>query len=133
MSITPRQPARGLSFIELIVVMVIATLIISLAFRIWRRLGGDSETISEDARYYQVVGRFMAQLKMDLRSAVTMKKDGTDLVLTVNTEEFDRSAEIRYLVDKKTNRIVRTLDGKNSSFEFGKPPPGSGEFVFKLE
>ncbi|NLI77359.1 MAG: type II secretion system protein [Candidatus Riflebacteria bacterium] len=124
---------RGFTIIELLVAIVLATLILPLSFNIWKHLRRGSDQVTEQARYYQAVGRFLATFKPDVRVARRIRREGDGLVLSLDTEEFGRTREVCYTIDQERHRITRTEDGHVSVFDFGAPPPGAGTFVFRIE
>lgn len=124
---------RGFTIIELLVAIALVTLILPLSFNIWKHLRRGSDQVTEQARYYQTVGRFLGTFKPDVRVARRVRREGDVLVLALDTEDFGRTREVRYTVDRERHLITRTEDGHTSVFDFGSPPPGAGAFVFRIE
>lgn len=129
------QAAGRLAFTltELLVVLALLSLLLPFAYRIWSVLRRGSDQVSEHARYYQMVGRFLAQFKLDLRSANRLRREGDSLVLTVPADDFTAERSIRYTIEADRHRLTRSEDGHSAVFDFGTPPPGAGPFIFRIE
>ncbi|RCK78260.1 MAG: hypothetical protein OZSIB_1637 [Candidatus Ozemobacter sibiricus] len=124
---------QAFTLTELLVVLALLSLLLPFAYRIWSVLRRGSDQVSEHARYYQVVGRFLAQFKLDLRSATRLRREGDSLVITVPADDPTAERTIRYSVDADRHRLSRSEGGQAIVFDFGAPPAGAGPFIFRIE
>ncbi|MGM0599986.1 MAG: PulJ/GspJ family protein [Candidatus Rifleibacteriota bacterium] len=123
---------KGLTFIELTIVAVLGTLIIGMTYKIYSNIFNSSDKISGDSQYYLELGKFSAQIKSDLRSAVKVIKANDKLTIFTATEAYDKDEKIVYKVKEESNQIVRKSKDRSRIFNFGDPPEGAGKLVLNI-
>ncbi|MBU1107844.1 MAG: hypothetical protein KKB51_14315 [Candidatus Riflebacteria bacterium] len=127
------NPLKGMTYIELTVAIFITVIITGIAIRIMTQMNQGSEKISKDSMYYQTIGRFLGQVRADLRSATKIEQLDNTIVLTIATDDEGRFDTISFVIDEEKNSIIRNADQQRSTYDFGEPPENAGKFVFKIE
>lgn len=118
---------------ELIVAVVVTILITGVAIRIMSWVSLSSEQISKDSVYYQTMGRFLGQVRADLRSAVKIEEQNDSIVMTLAGEDETAVETVTFKIDRDKNRITRISQQQHSVYDFGEPPENAGKLVFKIE
>jgi type II secretory pathway component PulJ len=125
--------SKGFTYIELIFAAAIASFVIISGFSILGSFTSSSKKVSNDSNYYNVMGRFCSQLKMDLKSARKIKKLSNILKIEIATEDFKKNKSVIYQLVEKKNKILRRTEGQTAIFDFGAPPKGFGKLTLEVE
>lgn len=124
----------GHSFIELIVATALLSLVIYMIFFLWSSVHGVSDEIADNTTYYQTVGVFLAQLKMDLLSATKVEKKDGDLILRLPQEADEiKTSLVIYHLDQKRGEITRKEEANIKTFSFGRTSNVNSKLIFKIE
>jgi Tfp pilus assembly protein PilW len=127
------KQTKGLTLVELAAAVVITVLITGVALRIMFWASFRSEQIAKDSAYYQTTGRFLAQVRADLRSAVKVEEQNGNIILTLASDDENTVETVTFKIDQEKNRITRIQQQQHSIYDFGEPPENAGKLVFKIE
>lgn len=126
---------RGFTLTEILVVAGVLLLSLTLWLYVYRSSSSTNQDLSVDQEYYSLYSLLLSRIKIDLRSAVELKKvdDSTYSIKAFGDPKNGIPVErtIIYKLSGNGKMIERNDGQRTSTFDFSTMK-GGGTFVFKI-
>ncbi len=124
----------GFSLIEVLVGAMVLSILLYALLRIWTNMTHVSEQGSRYAAYYFAAGRLLDQMTMDIKCAVSVRREKGRLELAIpgGNDSFG-TVKVVYYRDGDRQTVIRNCGGNLSRFDFGIPPSRTDSFLFEVE
>ncbi|MBF0407551.1 MAG: type II secretion system protein [Candidatus Riflebacteria bacterium] len=100
--------SNAFTLVELLFATMISALILGFVYGIWTRLMFTASGISTTSQYYRLTALAIEQLRMDFKSALSVRQLGSEtIIIKPSAKDWRQDVEVRYSVVASGTTLLR--------------------------